>query len=80
MDSVGNHAQGVAVAAKHLKIPAVIVMPLCTPAIKYQSVQRLGSFCCSLSVCVHGFIDDELFQVPKWFCLGMILIRPRNIV
>lgn len=40
--SAGNHAQGVAFAAKHLKIPATIVMPVCTPSIKYQNVSRLG--------------------------------------
>lgn len=41
--SAGNHAQGVAYSAKHLKIPATIVMPTPTPSIKYQNVSRLGS-------------------------------------
>ncbi|CCH60303.1 hypothetical protein TBLA_0C05070 [Henningerozyma blattae CBS 6284] len=41
--SAGNHAQGVAYAAKHLGIPATIVMPVSTPSIKYENVSRLGS-------------------------------------
>lgn len=41
--SAGNHAQGVAYSAKHLNIPATIVMPTPTPSIKYQNVARLGS-------------------------------------
>lgn len=41
--SAGNHAQGVAYSAKHLGIPATIVMPVATPSIKYQNVSRLGS-------------------------------------
>ncbi|KAK5145471.1 threonine deaminase [Oleoguttula sp. CCFEE 6159] len=40
--SAGNHAQGVAYSARHLKIPATIVMPLGTPSIKHQNVSRLG--------------------------------------
>ena len=41
--SAGNHAQGVAVAAKHLGINATIVMPIITPDIKVNAVQRLGA-------------------------------------
>lgn len=40
--SAGNHAQGVAFSAKHLGIPATIVMPTGTPHIKHQNVARLG--------------------------------------
>ena len=40
--SAGNHAQGVAYSARHLKIPATIVMPEGTPAIKHRNVSRLG--------------------------------------
>ncbi|KAG2686431.1 hypothetical protein I3843_09G006000 [Carya illinoinensis] len=41
--SAGNHAQGVALAAKRLGCNAVIVMPVTTPEIKWQSVERLGA-------------------------------------
>src|SRR3984885_5070418 len=41
--SAGNHAQGVALAAKKLKIKAVIVMPVTTPEIKIKAVQGYGA-------------------------------------
>lgn len=41
--SAGNHAQGVAYSARHLGIPATVVMPSGTPAIKHSNVSRLGS-------------------------------------
>src|SRR5438552_9368170 len=40
--SAGNHAQGVALAARTRGIPAVIVMPLTTPEIKVRAVADLG--------------------------------------
>jgi threonine dehydratase len=41
--SAGNHAQGVAMSARHLGCRAVIVMPTVTPSIKVNSVKRLGA-------------------------------------
>ena len=41
--SAGNHAQGVALAAKALNLKAVIVMPETTPPIKINSVKALGA-------------------------------------
>ena len=41
--SAGNHAQGVAMSARHLGCRAVIVMPTVTPSIKVNSVRRLGA-------------------------------------
>lgn len=40
--SAGNHAQGVALAARRLGCRAVVVMPRTTPAIKVQAVEALG--------------------------------------
>ncbi len=40
--SAGNHAQGVALAARELGIAATIVMPTTTPAIKVEAVRRAG--------------------------------------
>ncbi|MFN5719342.1 MAG: pyridoxal-phosphate dependent enzyme, partial [Bradyrhizobium sp.] len=40
--SAGNHAQGVALSARKLGIPATIVMPRTTPAIKVEAVRRLA--------------------------------------
>jgi len=39
--SAGNHAQGVALSAKHLRMRAVIVMPKTTPDIKVEAVRAL---------------------------------------
>ncbi|KAI8928946.1 tryptophan synthase beta subunit-like PLP-dependent enzyme [Entophlyctis helioformis] len=41
--SAGNHAQGVALAAKHMGVKATIVMPIATPPIKWKNVERLGA-------------------------------------
>jgi threonine dehydratase len=49
--SAGNHAQGVALAARHLGIDAVVVMPAITPDIKVDAVKKLGA-----TVIIHG--DD----------------------
>lgn len=47
--SAGNHAQGVALAAKKLGLKSTIVMPVLTPEIKIRAVQRLGA-----NVILHG--------------------------
>lgn len=54
--SAGNHAQGVALAAQTLGCPAVIVMPVTTPQIKIQAVQRRGA-----RVLLHGDSYDEAY-------------------
>ncbi len=41
--SAGNHAQGVAFAARKLGLRATIVMPQTTPSIKVEAVKRLGA-------------------------------------
>ena len=52
--SAGNHAQGVALAARHLDCPAVIVMPATTPAIKVDAVRALGA-----RIVLHGDAYDD---------------------
>src|SRR5690554_7654034 len=47
--SAGNHAQGVALAARHLGIKATIVMPRTTPELKVQGVRARGG-----KVVLHG--------------------------
>ena len=47
--SAGNHAQGVALAARRLGCRAVIVMPVTTPRVKVDAVQALGG-----AVVLHG--------------------------
>lgn len=41
--SSGNHAQGVAIAAERLGIPATIVMPADAPAVKVEGTRRAGA-------------------------------------
>jgi threonine dehydratase len=41
--SAGNHAQGVALSAQRLGIPAIIVMPTTTPPIKVEAVVSYGA-------------------------------------
>ncbi|MFC3607537.1 threonine ammonia-lyase, biosynthetic [Stutzerimonas tarimensis] len=47
--SAGNHAQGVALAARYLGIKATIVMPRTTPELKVQGVRARGG-----KVVLHG--------------------------
>ena len=54
--SAGNHAQGVALAAQKLGIPAMIVMPQTTPTIKVQAVKSRGG-----QVVLHGDTFDEAY-------------------
>lgn len=41
--SSGNHAQGVALAARMLGVPALIVMPQDAPAVKIEATRRYGA-------------------------------------
>jgi len=52
--SAGNHAQGVALAARKLECDALIVMPATTPTIKTAAVAALGA-----RVVLHGDSYDE---------------------
>nr|WP_280953934.1 threonine ammonia-lyase, biosynthetic [Methylobacterium terrae] len=58
--SAGNHAQGVALAAARLGVPAVIVMPRTTPAIKVEGVKSRGG-----QVVLHGDAFDEAYAHAK---------------
>ena len=41
--SAGNHAQGVALAARNLGCRAMVVMPVTTPRVKVDAVRALGA-------------------------------------
>ena len=58
--SAGNHAQGVAYAARELGIKAVIVMPKTTPLIKVQSTKKYGA-----EVVLCGDVYDDAYQKAK---------------
>lgn len=55
--SAGNHAQGVAFAARKYKVPAVVVMPEGAPESKIQATQNYGA-----EVILHGATYDEAYQ------------------
>lgn len=55
--SAGNHAQGVALAARRLGLKAAIVMPRTTPQIKVEAVRALG-----VKPILHGDAYDDAYQ------------------
>lgn len=71
--SAGNHAQGVAFAARKLGLRAVIVMPRTTPRIKVDAVRRMGG-----EVLLHG----DSYSEAQDHCnrlideTGMVFIHP----
>ncbi|SFP89359.1 threonine dehydratase [Butyrivibrio proteoclasticus] len=58
--SAGNHAQGVAYAAKRYGVKATIVMPTSTPLIKVNRTKALGA-----EVVLHGNVYDEAYEHAK---------------
>lgn len=58
--SAGNHAQGVAYAAKQLGVKATIVMPSPTPLIKVEATKSHGA-----DVILHGEIYDDAAAKAK---------------
>jgi threonine dehydratase len=64
--SAGNHAQGVALAASKMGIPATIIMPSGAPPIKWKNVQRMGA-----QVILHG--ND--FEDSKQECARLELVQ-----
>jgi threonine dehydratase len=67
--SAGNHAQGVALAARTRGIPALVVMPLITPEIKVQAVADLGA-----EIILRGDDYDQAYDH------AMELARQRNAI
>jgi threonine dehydratase len=55
--SAGNHAQGVALSAKHLGCTAMVVMPVTTPRLKIDAVRALGG-----QVVLHGESYSDAYQ------------------
>jgi threonine dehydratase len=55
--SAGNHAQGVALAARKLGCKATIVMPVTTPRLKIDAVRALGG-----DVALHGESYSDAYE------------------
>jgi threonine dehydratase len=71
--SAGNHAQGVALAARHLGIDALVVMPNITPDIKVNAVRKLGA-----TVVIEGddFDDACTIALRMAEAEGRVFIHP----
>lgn len=71
--SSGNHAQGVALAAKRAGIACLIVMPFDTPKIKIDGVSRLGG-----EVVLYDRLREDRVQIATDICQQRqaILIPP----
>ncbi len=70
--SAGNHAQGVALHARRLGIPATIVMPSTTPTVK---VQRTASFGARVKLVGRDFAEAST-EVPRYIEQGLTFIHP----
>lgn len=75
--SAGNHAQGVALAAKKLGIPATIVMPRNTPSIKVHAVRRYRP-----KVILHGELYNQTATYAKQLAIknDLVYISPYDDV
>jgi threonine dehydratase len=73
--SAGNHAQGVALAARHLGTRAIIVMPTTTPQVKIDAVRARGG-----EVVLHGETFDEAYAHARQLEAdkGLTFIHPFN--
>jgi threonine dehydratase len=71
--SAGNHAQGVALAARRLDCRAVIVMPVTTPRIKVEAVAALGA-----EVVLHGdsYAEAHKKAVHLKGRRGLVFVHP----
>lgn len=71
--SAGNHAQGLAMAAKKMGVKATIVMPKTTPELKVNNVRRLGG-----KVVLHGDAYDDASAYAKALVIekGMTYVHP----
>ncbi len=64
--SAGNHAQGVALAARVLNCKATIFMPLSTPEVKQREVRRHGGE--HVQIVLHGDCYDETAAAAHQYC------------
>ncbi|MBP0036961.1 MAG: threonine ammonia-lyase, biosynthetic [Roseofilum sp. SID1] len=73
--SAGNHAQGVALAARHLGTRALIVMPVTTPQVKVDAVRSHGG-----EVVLYGETYDEAYGHARELEAqkGLTFIHPFN--
>ncbi|RMF98232.1 MAG: threonine ammonia-lyase, biosynthetic [Gammaproteobacteria bacterium] len=71
--SAGNHAQGVALAARELGARAVVVMPVTTPRIKVGAVADFGA---EVVLHGHGYDDAQAHALGLAQAQGLVFIHP----
>jgi threonine dehydratase len=71
--SAGNHAQGVALAARRLGCRAVIVMPVTAPALKVEAVRNLGG---EVVLVGESFSDAAAHAVKMQAEEGLTFVHP----
>ncbi|MBD9396917.1 threonine ammonia-lyase, biosynthetic [Pseudomonas sp. PDM11] len=71
--SAGNHAQGLALAAKHMGVNATIVMPRTTPELKVQGVRSRGG-----NAVLHGdaFPEALAYSLKLVEEKGLVYVHP----
>ncbi len=76
--SAGNHAQGVALAARSLGCKAEIFMPLSTPEVKQSEVRRHGGD--AVTIRLEGDSYDDAGISAREYCdsKGAVYIHPYN--
>lgn len=74
--SAGNHAQGVAISAAALQVPAVIFMPTTTPWLKREAVRRWGGEWVTLHLCGDTFDEASAGAVAFAEQHGGCMIHP----
>jgi len=74
--SAGNHARGVARAAKEAGIPATLVMPLWVPVSKWAGAQREGGE--NVRIIIHGETFDDASKHAVAFAgeEGLVMVHP----
>ena len=73
--SAGNHAQGVAYAARAAGVAATIVMPTTTPLVKVNNTKDYGA-----EVILHGEVFDDAAQLAAQLAeeKGLTYVHPFN--
>ncbi|MBX3458011.1 MAG: threonine ammonia-lyase [Candidatus Paracaedibacteraceae bacterium] len=70
--SAGNHAQGVAFHAQHMKISATIIMPVTTPIAK---VERTRSYGAKVVLSGNNLAESEI-TARQYVAQGLTLVHP----
>lgn len=71
--SAGNHAQGVALAARQLSCEATIVVPVTTPEVKTRAIEALGA-----TLVKHGDTYDDAYAHARELekAHGFVFVHP----